>query len=139
MTISSLPDFFNGLTTYNPFEICDKYNINVVNDPLGSVMGYYYLLRGYQFIFVSSNLSEHLRMLVCAHELGHALLHPEVNAYYSLFPVGRYERQANSFAVNLRLMDARQDHPDYDLYQLACVAGIPKALLESAFESIVVA
>ena len=80
-----------------------------------------------------------MQKFVCAHELAHALLHPEVNSFYALFPVGRYEGQANNFAVNLLLMGAKEEYPDFDLYQLANVAGIPLQAFESAYEHIIVA
>jgi Zn-dependent peptidase ImmA (M78 family) len=138
MTNDTLIDIFNNLTTYNPFEICEQQNISVLIEPLGTVKGYYCQLHDYPFVFISTELDDYEKKLVCAHELGHALLHPEINLFYTVFPVEKYERQANNFAVNLLLMESKEDYPDYDLYQLAQVAGIPKSLLEAAYEHIVI-
>ena len=136
---SSFNKLFDSFTNFDPYFICDQQNINVLNDSLGSVLGYYYLERNHQFIVISPDVDEYMRRLICAHELAHALFHPEVNAFYTLFPIGRYEREANDFAVNLLLMGAKEEYPDYDLYALARVAGIPRQLLESAFGHIIVA
>jgi Zn-dependent peptidase ImmA (M78 family) len=133
----SLNNFFNCFKTYDPFKVCEEKGISVLIEPLGTVQGYYCMLRSHQFIFVSSQLDNYAAMLVCAHELGHALLHPEINLFYTIFPIGRYERQANDFAVNMLLRGAKEDYPDFDIYQLAQVAGIPKHLLESAFEHVI--
>lgn len=138
MTNDSLANLFNNLTTYNPFEICEQQNITALVEPLGTVKGYYCKVRDYPFIFISSKLDDYGKRLVCAHELGHALLHPEVNLFFTLFPVERYERQANNFSVNLLLMSAKEDYPDYDSYQLARVAGIPINLLEAAQGNIII-
>lgn len=50
-----------------------------------------------------------MRKFVCAHELGHALLHPGINTPFlkasTLFSVNKLEREANEFAVELLLPD----------------------------------
>lgn len=135
---ASLKSIISTLTTYNPFDICDQKNIIVIFKPLGAVKGLYCLIRKRQFIIISSDLNFYEKRLVCAHELGHAIFHPEINLYYTSFPIGRYEREANDFAVNLLLAGAAQEYPYYDLYELACIAGIPTNLLELAREHIVI-
>jgi hypothetical protein len=35
-------------------------------------------------------------------------------------------------------MSASEEYPDYDLYQLARVAGIPTNLIEAAYENIII-
>jgi Zn-dependent peptidase ImmA (M78 family) len=137
-TRASLKYLIDSFSSYDPFTICDQYDINLVYDNLGSVFGYYCFEGTRKFIVINSALDDEEKRLVCAHELGHALLHPELNAFYTVFPRGKYERQANDFAVNLLLMAAQEDYPDYDCYQLARVIGIPINLLESAQENIFV-
>lgn len=137
MTNASLCDLINNMSA-DPFTACEQHNINVLFDPLGTVKGYYCFLHGHQFIFVSPELDDYEKRLVCAHELGHALLHPEINLFYTVFPVEKYERQANEFAVNYLLMGAKVDYPDYDLYMLARVAGIPRSLLEAAQDHLII-
>jgi Zn-dependent peptidase ImmA (M78 family) len=138
MTNDDYIEIFNKLETYNPFEICEQKNITVLIEPLGTVEGYYCCIRNYPFVFISSDLGSYEKRLVCAHELGHALIHPEINLFYTFSPVEKYERQANAFAVNLLLMSASEEYPDYDLYQLARVAGIPTNLIEAAYENIII-
>ena len=138
-TRASLKSLIDRFTSYNPFDLCDQYSINMVYDNLGSVYGYYCFEKSRKFIVINNTLEYAIKRLVCAHELGHALLHPELNAFYTVFPRSKYERQANDFAVNLLLAAAREDYPDCDYYQLARIAGIPNYLLESAYENIIVA
>jgi Zn-dependent peptidase ImmA (M78 family) len=74
-----------------------------------------------------------LRVYVCAHELGHAILHAKINtpylSAYTLFSVAKIERQANTFAVELLLPDdLLQEHPDCPIYNLAQLAGIPEGM-----------
>lgn len=57
----------------------------------------------------NENVPEHLQAFVCAHELGHALLHRNINTPFlsknTLFSIDKIERQANTFAVELLLPD----------------------------------
>lgn len=62
-----------------------------------------------QFIFINSNLNYHEIKAILAHELGHALLHPDINTiderYKPIIPDGKIERQADIFASEFLLDD----------------------------------
>ena len=122
----------NKYHTSNPFDIVEQSNITLFVEPLGSIKGYYCKILGSQFIHISDNLCYHEQRFVCAHELGHALIHPEISLRYTIFPQSKYEKQANKFAVYLLLKDISCEFPWYDTYQLARTAGIPLEALEAA-------
>ncbi|UMZ35588.1 ImmA/IrrE family metallo-endopeptidase [Priestia megaterium] len=96
--------------TNDPLLIAEEMGVQVVpwNFP-DEVQGMYKYERRNQFIFVNDNLSEKERNFVLAHELGHAILHPTHNTSFlrnnTLFSVNKFERQANTFAVELLLPD----------------------------------
>ena len=93
-----------------PFEISDQKNIHVVHwDLHEEIWGFYRYERRNRFIFINDNLYFFLKRYVCAHELGHAVLHTKINTPFlkanTFYSVDRIEREANEFAVNLLLYD----------------------------------
>ncbi|WP_368780903.1 ImmA/IrrE family metallo-endopeptidase [Alicyclobacillus fastidiosus] len=96
--------------TSSPFEIAEARKILIFKHPLGNILGYYTRHRRVQMIYLNSHVEDrHLQRFVCAHELGHATLHPEVNTPFlrrnTLFSVDKIEREANTFAVELLIPD----------------------------------
>lgn len=59
----------------DPFRIAREMDIEVLEEDFVRQKGAFCMVEGYPFIFLSSRLSEGERNAVCAHELGHALLH----------------------------------------------------------------
>lgn len=121
--------------TRNPFEIAAYRNIKIIRCELKSILGYYTKYRRVQSIILSSTLPEHLESYVCAHELGHAICHPDINVQLlcegAFYAKGKFERQANSFAVELLLPDSLlQEYPHATIYQLARSAGVPDEFAE---------
>lgn len=89
-----------------PFQIADNLNINIWYADLGeSTRGFYFRKLRRRYIGIHENLNDLWARFVCAHELGHDQLHPGVSRFWldehSLFNPGKYERQANRFAVKL--------------------------------------
>jgi Zn-dependent peptidase ImmA (M78 family) len=73
---------------------------------------------------------------VCAHELGHAVLHPKSNTPFlranTLFSIEKLEVEANTFAVELLLPDdviAQCQNSDLTIYDIAKVHSVPKELV----------
>lgn len=91
--------------TNNPFEIAAQKNITVLYEDLGSTLGFYFTYKRIKFIHIHHRLSEEMQRFVCAHELGHAILHPKENTIFmrssTFFSVDRIEREANTFAIQL--------------------------------------
>lgn len=78
------------------------------------VKGYYANILGNRFIVLNSRLDEAIQKLVVAHELGHALLHSDIEIGFirenTMMNTAVYERQANEFAAELLI-----DKTDLDL------------------------
>ena len=78
-------------------------------EKLGSVQGFYNQCFRHKFIHINQDSSEEKQRFTCAHELGHAILHPEANSPFlrenTLFSIDKMEVQANRFAVDLLFSD----------------------------------
>lgn len=83
--------------TRNPFEIIKGLNVILVPVPLKGVRGFYQYFQRNNIIYIDDSLPEHEQILVCAHELGHMLLHKKANALfmdtYTGFNTTKYEKK----------------------------------------------
>lgn len=99
--------------TRDPFEIAEELGIEIMMcSDFKRQKGAFSVIARNCFIFINSNLSEEMQRIVCAHELGHALLHRKlaVNAggllEFELFDINdQCEYDANAFAATLLLDD----------------------------------
>ena len=96
--------------TKNPFKLAKKLNIEILIEDLGEVRGLFKKILKRKFIFINSNLSEFDKLLVCAHELGHAILHSSSDYQFlidntSLLRRSKLEDEANLFASYLIFPD----------------------------------
>ena len=93
--------------TRNPFEIISHLNVIVVFYPLHGVKGFYQYFQRNNIIYIDEALSDQERLFVCAHELGHMLLHKKANAIFmdsrTQLNTTKYEIEADRFAINLLL------------------------------------
>lgn len=92
--------------TNDPYEIAQGLGIHIRFADLGEgTRGLYCKKLRRRFIVINEHLDENWRRFVCAHELAHDRLHPGLSRFWldeqSFFNVGKYERQANKFAVRL--------------------------------------
>ncbi|GMA52577.1 ImmA/IrrE family metallo-endopeptidase [Alicyclobacillus contaminans] len=121
--------------TNDPFEIAEKRNILIMSEPLGNILGYFNTSRRIQMIHLNNSLEGPLRRFVCAHELGHSVLHPKLNTPFlrrnTLFSVDRVEREANSFAVELLVPDEEVMDPyeSTTVREVAATYGVPYELM----------
>ncbi|WP_298705340.1 ImmA/IrrE family metallo-endopeptidase [uncultured Veillonella sp.] len=125
--------------TNNPFSICQALDIVVKYEKLGNILGYCDTHFRMRTIHINENAPEELHPFICAHELGHTILHPKINTPFlrnnTLFSVDKIERQANTFAVELLLPDSiLQEHEDINFYALAKCHGIPNGLESLKFK-----
>lgn len=121
--------------TNNPFEIARERNIGILYEPMKTTYGFYVRYRRFQNIILNDDLSEEMQRFVCAHELGHSILHADLNVpkltRYTLFSADKFELQANTFAVELLLPDEMlREYPECSSYQLACAVGIPVEFID---------
>ncbi|MGO4543258.1 ImmA/IrrE family metallo-endopeptidase [Paenibacillus sp. 2TAB23] len=114
--------------TNDPFKIASQKNIVVLFEPLGSMMGYFNTYKRIPMIHINNALEEQDQHFTCAHELGHAILHPKVNTPFlkrhTLMSVERIEREANELAVELLISDELLIS-GMTLYEAATLSGVP--------------
>lgn len=91
--------------TNDPRELCDALGINVMYEDLGSIHGFYQYAPKNKIIHLNIRLSEIDMLFTCAHELGHAILHSNLNILFleskTTQVKGKYEMQADQFAAEL--------------------------------------
>ncbi|MUG24737.1 ImmA/IrrE family metallo-endopeptidase [Paenibacillus macerans] len=92
--------------TNDPFKIAEGMNIEIWFRDLGdNTRGLYYRKLRRRYIAIHEGLDLPWRRFVCAHELGHDRLHPGISRFFldehSFFSAGKFERQANRFALKL--------------------------------------
>lgn len=139
----------NNLTekygTRNPYELCDFLNIPVLYNNLGNIKGLFQNVQGSPVIHLNNSLSEDEIKPVLAHELGHALLHKELNVCflnnYTFCITDKYENEANKFAAHLLIDDKDLDtfssgYEYVTIEQLSMHFRIPEELIEYKFKSI---
>ena len=140
--IFNLKDTILRLTKkYNksdPFEIADALNISVYFEELGTINGYYNKPLRMKQIHINQNLNEQNAKFTCAHELGHAILHPNASTPFlcskTFLSVDKLEIEANSFAVNLLIPDETIieiiDNRNCTLEYMSRVLGYNQKLIE---------
>lgn len=128
--------------TRDPFRIADFLGITVIRTPLRGIRGFYQYLKRCAIIYVDSSLPEYEARFVCAHEIGHALLHRGCNRIFmdshTYFAVNRYEIEANRFAVDLLFDDDDlRDFLEHPVQLAADCMGVSVELAEYRLSSIV--
>ena len=128
--------------TRDPFRICREKGIEVMfRDDFTGQKGAFSLMLNVPFIFINNNLSDEMKRIVCAHELGHAMLHRKLcrqrknqTIYeYEIFDIrSSTEYEANIFAANL-LIDEHEMNEymsyGYDIVQTARAMNLNVNLL----------
>lgn len=125
----------------NPFDIAEYLNIQIQTGPLGSRCGCYMYLKKHRCILLNESLPEDERILVMAHELGHAILHRKQNCYFirnhTLLLDSKIEKEANLFAADLIISDelfTEARECNYTEGQLARLAHCCKRLVRLRLE-----
>jgi Zn-dependent peptidase ImmA (M78 family) len=124
----------------DPFRICQDKKILVVYEPLGTVRGYYSCSYRSKVIHINQQLDEEQQRFTCAHELGHALLHPKANTPFlranTLFSVSKLEVEANRFAVCMLYPEdyLRREFEGCSSAQMAETLQLPQELVEFAMK-----
>lgn len=121
--------------TRNPFELAAALGIRIIFEELGSINGYYNKQLRMKQIHINCNLPEHMQEYTCAHELGHATMHPNANTPFlrnnTLLSVDKLEIEANKFAVELLITDSDlKEYENYTIDQIAQIYGYHKKLIE---------
>lgn len=130
--------------TRDPFAICNGMDIHIHYKDLGTALkAYYFYQSRIKNIVINSRSSMIVRRILCAHELGHAVLHDklaamrgfqELELFDTLVPT---EYEANLFAAELIISDDEVlqllNDTDKSFFSIAKELYIPAELLDFKF------
>ncbi|MGX7099560.1 ImmA/IrrE family metallo-endopeptidase [Globicatella sanguinis] len=116
--------------SHDPFVIAKNKGIEVIEENLGNaIYGYYNRHFNIRMIHINQNMSDSMKKFTCAHELGHAILHPKETTP-ALSPKTmvanlKIEREANEFATNLLIDGTHKMYEVLSTYDILDYYGIP--------------
>lgn len=121
--------------TRDPFKIAKYFDYIVVQVPLVGIRGFYDYKKRNHIIYIDSELGSGEKQFVCAHELGHSLLHRGLNRIFldttTHLKTNCYEREANEFAVELIVSDDDlEPFLEYPVERAAEYFGLNSELME---------
>lgn len=128
--------------TSDPYEVCEALGIRLMLRPMGtgdgSCKGFFLTNARCKAIVINSDLAEHIRRIILAHELGHAWLHSSaaIRAFHevSLFDeTDHMESEASIFAAEFLLDDDDVFEilePGLDFFRAASALRVPPELLD---------
>lgn len=106
-----IKDYSDGYP--DPFRIARNMNYIILKGDLGTTNGYYYNYERNKIIGINYNLNEIEQLRVCAHELGHSILHEDAHYLFlckkAFFSMSKYEKEADIFAIHLLLSKYDED------------------------------
>lgn len=127
--------YIRKVGSHDPFEIADALNITVTYENLGTINGYYNKQLRMKQIHINYNLEDNERLFTAAHELGHAILHPNTNTPFlrscTYFSIDKLENEANKFAIELLIPDEEfyKYAKDFTLGQISRIYGYHERLV----------
>jgi Zn-dependent peptidase ImmA (M78 family) len=121
--------------TNDPFDIAKYLGIKVIFEPLGSISGYYNKQLRMKQIHINHDLSDHDQLFTCAHELGHAIMHPDANTPFlrkrTGLLVSKMEIEADKFATELLIDDeVFLEFQEFTTDQIARALGYNEELIK---------
>lgn len=126
------------------FETAENSGVNVWYRHLGGLKGFYICENGCRYIVINEELEGVIKAVVCAHELGHDMLHRELSVggirENTLFlSNNKTEREANLFAACVLISDETiLDESSYcsSIDALAASLGFPREIVEYKLEAL---
>ena len=130
--------------TRDPFEICKYMNIHIHYKDLGNnLKAYYFYQSRIKNIIINSRSGTIVRRILCAHELGHAVLHSKLAAMHGFQETKLFdtlvptEYEANLFAAELIIPDdiilELLNDREKSFFSLAKEFFVPSELLDFKF------
>lgn len=132
----------------DPFKICGDMGIKVLFAPMGtsadSCKGFFLNQNRIKSITINSDLSPEFQRIICAHELGHCVLHKNKTGIkefhdFGLFDsISEYEYEANIFAAEFLLDDSdviERLNDDLSFFQAAAELCVPAEILDFKFRT----
>lgn len=127
--------------TRDPFRIAEERGYVIVRCPLKGIRGFYQHLQRRYVIYIDSELPHQEARFVCAHEIGHIMLHRGENRIFAekntFFQTNKQEIEANHFALDLLFDD--EDLAFFTTYPVQLAAdymGVSVDLAEYRIKSI---
>lgn len=140
---SKVDELYKKYGTRNPFTLARQLNIQIFYWDLPTeIKGFYQYEKRNRFIFINSELSLEEQLVVCAHELGHAVLHTKLNTPFmrtnTLFSIDKIEVQANTFAAYLLIPDESlfDSYEQMTIYDIATLYNVPVELVKLKFKGL---
>ena len=126
------------------FETAENAGVKVWFRKLGSLKGFYLRENNIRYIVVNEELDEILKSVVCAHELGHDLLHKDLSdgkiRETTLFlENSKTEREANLFAASVLISDDEilsELENENSLEALSAKLGFPREIVAYKLEAL---
>ena len=119
--------------TRDPFRIAEDLGIIIVFAPLVDMRGFQQRAKRRSIIYINSNLDEQQQRLVCAHELGHHLMHRGMNRIFmdhsTQIVTQKFENEAHLFSLELLFPDdVLLDFVSLPISDTAAFMGVPAPL-----------
>lgn len=119
----------------DPFEIIQGMNAFLVYTHLEGIRGLYQYFQRNHIIYIDDSLPDREQRFVCAHEMGHMLLHRKMNAVFmdrhTFLNRNKFEIEANMFAMDLLVSDdTLKEYREYTSEQLSRLLGYREELLK---------
>jgi len=132
---SKVKALMKKFNTNDPFLLAACLGVEILEQPLGSKLGFYKYIKKRKFIFINSSLDYYMRKIICAHELGHAIMHPKVNCSFmqnfTLLCTEKVEIEANKFCAYLLLTDDMlKEYEGYTYKQISQATSIPVEIVK---------
>lgn len=121
--------------TRSPHELANLMKIQLHKSELGDIRGYYIKMFRIKQIYLNCNLERREIEYVLAHEIGHAVMHPDSNTPFlrgnTYLSVNKMEIQADKFAIELLVPNSLVlEYCQYSVEQIARLTGYAEELIE---------
>ncbi len=121
----------------DPFKICEELDIRIRYHELGSIKAYYFCQSRIKNIVINSSADDNLKKVLCAHELGHAVLHDRLVSHHAFHETSLFdsttptEYEANLFAAELLIGDEDIiENKNSSFFHIASRLFVPKELVD---------
>lgn len=122
--------------TNDPFQIAKSLDYIVLFVPLQGIRGFHQYTKRNHIIYIDDSLDNETQRWVCAHELGHIFLHPNLNkmfmANHTYSVQSKYEVEADRFAACLCYPPEylKNEFEGCSIYQISEALRLPMNLIE---------
>lgn len=115
--------------TRDPYKIAKQLGIIILFEELGEIHGFYNKIKRIKFIHVNKNSTEEEILYILAHELGHAICHPNENtpqlSAQSITSEMKIEKEADYFATKLIIDGSHDELLSPTKYDILSYYGLP--------------